>query len=227
MLRLPSIVCLLLLLFASCSSAPVWRSPNYGPDKPAPTLLAAAVYDFTLPENELSLTNIGSNVRKIATAITGQKAVQATASGMHPKLTAFLAAQGFQLETDLTRSTKLTNDGMAAGDYLVVMPDTVARPFGQYMLFGPGSKSSIAERLQTERQREAYASILVGFESPGSSLENGVTCNIWIQVLDRTGTPVLEARVSGSAEFRAAPNTVVQQAFDRALAGLQQVVVQA
>jgi hypothetical protein len=116
---------------------------------------------------------------------------------------------------------------MAAGDYLVVMPDTVARPFGQYMLFGPGSKSSIAERLQTERQREAYASILVGFESPGSSLENGVTCNIWIQVLDRTGTPVLEARVSGSAEFRAAPNTVVQQAFDRALAGLQQVVVQA
>ena len=212
-------------LLASCASTPVWRSAAYGPDQPAPTLLAAAVYDFTTPESEVNLMNLGSTARQVATAITGTKAVEATADGMHARVTAFLEGQGFKLETDRARSQKITEAGMVGGSYTKVAEATVPRPFGEFMLFGPGSKSSIAERLQTERAREAYASVFVSFQSPGGSLENGVTCSIWLQVLDRSGAEVFEGRTTGKAEFRKAPSAVVMEAFDGAMAALQSNLV--
>jgi hypothetical protein len=215
----------LLSLLASCASTPVWRSAAYGPDQPAPTLLAAAVYDFTTPESEVDLMNLGNTARQVATAITGVKAVEATADGMHARITAFLEGQGFRLETDRARSQKITEAGMTGGDYTRVVEATAPRPFGQYMLFGPGSKGSIAERLQTARAREAYASVLVSLQSPRGSLENGVTCSIWLQVLDKSGTEVFEGRTTGKAEFRKAPSAVVMEAFDGAMAALQSNLV--
>lgn len=206
------------------ASTPIWRSASVGRTTRA-QLVAAAVYDHAGADARSLAGGVGT-AKAIASGVVGVKAIEASAPAMHTQVTSFLQSQGFVVELDLARSSKLLGGGMVGGQYAFVAPDTAPRPFGQFPLLGPGSKQSIAERLKTDRAREAYASVHVQFGSPGSSLESGVTCDVFVQVLDQSGELVFEGRASTTKPLRGSPELLVVDAFAAALDGMRQPVIE-
>lgn len=243
-------ILLLASLLASCAGPAVWRSPNYGPAQPVPALAAAAVYEFTVPEEKeqavevpegVSLGDLArgaleyakDNPEKIAEAAArgvlakqaldaANAAVKAAAPGLHTKAMDYLKGQGFTIEVDAIRSAKLVGDGTIGGEFAYTAPGTAPRPFSTFPMFGPGSKASVAERLKTTRPREAYASVQATFQAADNQITNAVTCNLQIVVLDQGGEQVFGAAAAGTAPASGNGAKNVAAAFDAALAQMQQ-----
>lgn len=259
-MKLAPVASLLVAASLGCSSPAVWRAAEFGADKPAPTLMAAAAYDFNVHREVVDLTGIDlrllddialayakehsaeiiwgiASMKDEASAIAAATvAIQVQGPQMHEQAAAFLASQGFALEYDDARAQRLIGGGTVAGEYAYVVPKTAANPFGMdsdehgepgdFPMFLAGSKRDTAERLATQRPREAYASVHAIFSAPDNYTTKGVTCLLIIQVLDQVGELAFEGRATATVAG-GAPGDVIPRAFDAALAQMAQPVIQA
>lgn len=242
---LRSILTASVVLLASCGSTPkVWRSAALDASAPVPTLRAAAVYDYFVPEQTYDLTGI--DLRDLGTVIgkwaednpdqvlrigmdminssnkmeVAVKTLLASASGMDAKLTEVLSGMGFQLEIDAPRAAQAVGGGTVGGDYTYVVPGTAARPFGEFPMFGPGSKGWTAKKLASGRAGEAFISTYTSVSYKNDDPRNAASCTITVLALDAAGDLVFDGQSTGASDAAGSPQATLLAAFDQALAGI-------
>lgn len=242
---------LLAISCASCANLPpVWRSADVEPSNPIPTLAAASNFAYIVPDSTIDLTGVSLDTVALAAEVDPEglmnavaeaaseferdkvlaQAVGSASAGMAEQVLALLSSQGFEIEIDPARSGALRGGGMGSGDDGNPDSGMVGNVFGgengQIPMFGPGSKSDLANRLRSGRNREAYASIHAAFSSPASRPENGMTCSLTVIVLDQDGEFLFEGRASGHTPGgTSGADAAIRQAFDAALAQVAQPAV--
>ncbi|MEQ1631663.1 MAG: hypothetical protein ABL997_04780 [Planctomycetota bacterium] len=239
----PFLTLAVVTLFAACQNPAVWRTPVAPGAAPLPTLCAAASYDFQLivqqqeivvPEGaEIDFGGIWDSIadnpdlvidaaaqlaREKKTFDLGRAAVAGNGAAMHAEILACLNDLGFSIETDSARSSKL---GTASADAPAYVPEPCsAATFDTLPVWGPGSKTSIAETLRTERLGEAYASIRVEFQIAGNELGQPVGCSIRIVVVDRNANQLFGGNTAASVPWAGTFEATVSGALRAAMAPL-------
>ncbi len=240
-------------LFPACASmpggnAPVWRAETIDPGRPLPTLVASGVYDYFVPErgavevdvDDLELIGEAAlafaeehpdevlrlargAVKDVQALNAAVAAVERIGPQLHAEMLAKLGAMGFSLETDGTRASKLEGGGIGTVDAAYVATGTAAVPFGDFPLFGPGSKSSIVGRLGSGLPDEAYVSIHVQLRLAGNRADGDGRATISVMALGAEGDIVFRAKTSGASAggADADPDSTLRAAFDAALTRLE------
>lgn len=248
-LRAASALVGLPLLFACAaapgSEAPVWRAETIDGARPLPTLVAAGVYDYHIPARddavfedvdlellgdiavEYAKENPEEVIRLGKAAVDDVRAMKAAVAivedlgpELHARVLETLGDLGFALETDGSRASKLEGGGIGTVDAAYVAAGTVAVPFGDFPMFGPGSKGSIVKRLGTGQPDEAYLSIHAQLRLAGNRLDGDGRATLSILALNANGDVVFRAQTSGIAAGAADGDgaTTLRAAFEAALA---------